>query len=408
MSIFNKPTPPPLEKISEKRFADIELSISKRYSALEKKINSLFDGLSSRLSKFDEQVNILLKRTYDLEGKVEGQLIDVENTAKKQLHNQLDRMEEFEKKMSKSYITIKQHKDISDDIAGTIRSVKTEMDDISKENERIEKSIPKDTASTSLISNIKSELDTKLEKLANAMPKNTVSGEMLKDVRYELINLMQAYATSEALNAVADITKNAYTENTESNKSLQTTITKHQRDLNTQSEMIKSIQSDYLDSEYDLRVDNKISQSSKELLKLIEGTNKAIEKQSIASENEFNSLLEKTKILAKLSDKNKLLFSESLNTVDKSITSKVNKSVNKLNKEVKQLKKTIIELKLGSDTSGLKLMVRELVDEVIKDIKKTNDFALENFKTENVDRKEEIKKINKDINQIITMIQKKK
>ena len=95
MSIFSKPTPPPTEKINEKRFADVELSISKRYSALEKKIDNLFDGLSNRLSKFDEQVNILLKRTYDLERKVEGQLIDVENTAKKQLHHQLDRMEQM-------------------------------------------------------------------------------------------------------------------------------------------------------------------------------------------------------------------------------------------------------------------------------------------------------------------------
>jgi len=82
--------------------------------------------------------------------------------------------------------------------------------------------------------------------------------------------------------------------------------------------------------------------------------------------------------------------------------------VSKVNKEIQLLKKTIIELQLGSDTSGLKLMVRELVDEVVKDIKNTNDFALENFKVENVDRKKEIKKINKDINQIITLIQRKK
>ena len=53
-------------------------------------------------------------------------------------------------------------------------------------------------------------------------------------------------------------------------------------------------------------------------------------------------------------------------------------------------------------------MVRELVDDVIKDIKNTNDFALENFKVENVDRRKEIKKINKDINQIITLNSKKK
>ena len=190
MSIFSKPTPPPTEKINEKRFADVELSISKRYSALEKKIDNLFDGLSNRLSKFDEQVNILLKRTYDLEGKVEGQLIDVENTAKKQLHHQLDRMEEFEKRISKSYITTKEHRDISDDIAGTIRSVKTEMEDISDETKRIEKSIPTDTASLSSIFKIKAELDVKLEKLANALPKNTVSGDTLTGVRQELISQM--------------------------------------------------------------------------------------------------------------------------------------------------------------------------------------------------------------------------
>lgn len=407
MSIFSKPTPPPTEKINEKRFADVELSISKRYSALEKKIDNLFDGLSNRLSKFDEQVTILLKRTYDLEGKVEGQLIDVKNTAKNHLQYQSDRMEEFEKKISKSYITTEEHKNISNDIAGTIRSVKIEMDNINDENKRIEKSIPKDTASTISISKIKSELDVKITKLANALPKNTVSGDTLTSVRQELINQMQTYATTEALKAVSDITKKLSSDNIESNKSILKSVTKHQRDLNKQGEIIKNIQNDYLDSKYDKVVDNKVLKSVNELLQLIKDTNKSIP-TDIVSGNEFKSLLEKQKQLNTLVDKNKILSSESLNTIDKSITGKVNKSVSKVNKEIQLLKKTIIELQLGSDTSGLKLMVRELVDDVIKDIKNTNDFALENFKVENVDRKKEIKKINKDINQIITIIQRKK
>ena len=407
MSIFSKPTPPPTEKINEKRFADVELSISKRYSALEKKIDNLFDGLSNRLSKFDEQVNILLKRTYDLERKVEGQLIDVENTAKKQLHHQLDRMEQFEKRISKSYITTKEHRDISDDIAGTIRSVKTEMDGISDETKRIEKSIPRDTASTTSISKIKAELDVKISKIANAIPKNTVSGDTLTGVRQELISQMQTYATTEALNALSDITKKLSSDNIESNNLISKSVTKHQRDLGLMKEIINNIQKDYLDSDFNKTVDSKILKNSNELLQLIKDTNKAIP-TDIVSGNEFKSLLEKQKQLNTLVDKNKITSSESLDTVDKSITGKVNKSVNKVNKDIQSIKKTIIELKLGSDTSGLKLMVRELVDDVIKDIKNTNDFALENFKVENVDRREEIKKINKDINQIITLIQRKK
>tara|TARA_R110001599_G_scaffold271466_1_gene472491 strand:- start:21 stop:1244 length:1224 start_codon:yes stop_codon:yes gene_type:complete len=407
MSIFSKPTPPPTEKINEKRFADVELSISKRYSALEKKIDNLFDGLSNRLSKFDEQVNILLKRTYDLERKVEGQLIDVENTAKKQLHHQLDRMEQFEKRISKSYITTKEHRDISDDIAGTIRSVKTEMDGISDETKRIEKSIPRDTASTTSISKIKAELDVKISKIANAIPKNTVSGDTLTGVRQELINQMQTYATTEALNAVSNITKKLSSDNIESNNLISKSVTKHQRDLGLMKEIINNIQKDYLDSDFNKTVDSKILNNSKELVQLIKDTNKAIPTDTVSG-NEFKSLLEKQKQLNTLVDKNKISSSESLDVVDKSITGKVNKSVSKVNKDIQSIKKTIIELKLGSDTSGLKLMVRELVDDVIKDIKNTNDFALENFKVENVDRRKEIKKINKDINQIITLIQRKK
>lgn len=407
MSIFSKPTPPPTEKINEKRFADVELSISKRYSALEKKIDNLFDGLSNRLSKFDEQVNILLKRTYDLERKVEGQLIDVENTSKKQLHHQLDKMDQFEKRISKSYITTKEHRDISDDIAGTIRSVKTEMSGISDETKRIEKSIPKDTASTTSISKIKAELDIKIEKIANAIPKNTVSGDTLTGVRQELINQMQTYATTEALNAVSNITKKLSSDNIESNNLISKSVTKHQRDLGLMKEIINNIQKDYLDSDFNKTVDSKILKNSNELLQLIKDTNKAIP-TDVVSGNEFKSLLEKQKQLNTLVNKNKISSSESLDVVDKSITGKVNKSVSKVNKDIQSIKKTIIELKLGSDTSGIKLMVRELVDDVIKDIKNTNDFALENFKVENVDRREEIKKINKDINQIITLIQRKK
>ena len=407
MSIFSKPTPPPTEKINEKRFADVELSISKRYSALEKKIDNLFDGLSNRLSKFDEQVNILLKRTYDLERKVEGQLIDVENTAKKQLHHQLDRMDQFEKRISKSYITTKEHKDISDDIAGTIRGVKIEMDGISDETKRIEKSIPTDTASLSSIFKIKAELDVKTDKIANAIPKNTVSGDTLTSVRQELISQMQTYATTEALNALSDITKKLSSDNIESNNLISKSVTKHQRDLGLMKEIINNIQKDYLDSDFNKTVDLKILNNSNELLQLIKDTNKAIP-TDIVSGNEFKSLLEKQKQLNTIVDKNKITSSESLDTVDKSITGKVNKSVSKVNKDIQSIKKTIIELKLGSDTSGIKLMVRELVDDVIKDIKNTNDFALENFKVENVDRKKEIKKINQDINQIITLIQRKK
>ena len=179
-------------------------------------------------------------------------------------------------------------------------------------------------------------------------------------------------------------------------------VTKHQRDLGLMKEIINNIQKDYLDSDFNKTVDSKILKNSNELLQLIKDTNKAIP-TDIVSGNEFKSLLEKQKQLNTIVDKNKITSSESLDTVDKSITGKVNKSVSKVNKDIQSIKKTIIELKLGSDTSGIKLMVRELVDDVVKDIKNTNDFALENFKVENVDRRKEIKKINKDINQIITL-----
>ena len=218
---------------------------------------------------------------------------------------------------------------------------------------------------------------------------------------------MQTYATTEALNAVSNITKKLSSDNIESNNLISKSVTKQQRDLGLVNEIIQNIQKDYLDSDFNKTVDSKILKNSNELLQLIKDTNKAIP-TDIVSGNEFKSLLEKQKQLNTLVNKNKISSSESLDVVDKSITGKVNKSVSKVNKDIQSIKKTIIELKLGSDTSGIKLMVRELVDDVIKDIKNTNDFALENFKVENVDRRKEIKKINKDINQIITLIQRKK
>jgi len=225
--------------------------------------------------------------------------------------------------------------------------------------------------------------------------------------RQELISQMQTYATTEALNALSNITKKLSSDNIESNNLISKSVTKHQRDLGLMKEIINNIQKDYLDSDFNKTVDSKILNNSKELVQLIKDTNKAIP-TDVVSGNEFKSLLEKQKQLNTLVNKNKISSSESLDVVDKSITGKVNKSVSKVNKDIQSIKKTIIELKLGSDTSGIKLMVRELVDDVIKDIKNTNDFALENFKVENVDRRKEIKKINKDINQIITLIQRKK
>tara|TARA_R110000782_G_scaffold251577_1_gene339148 strand:+ start:99 stop:1343 length:1245 start_codon:yes stop_codon:yes gene_type:complete len=399
MSIFSKPPPPPVEKINETRFADVELSISKRYSALDSKINNLFDGLGNRLSKFDEQVNILLKRTYELESKVEGQLIDVENTAKKQLHKQLDRMDQFEKIISKSYITTVQHKDISNDIAGTIRGVKTEMDSVSSEVKRVEKSIPRDTVSLSSVSKLKSELDIKVEKIANAIPKNTVTGDTLTNVRQELIDLIQNYATTDALKALSNTATQLTSKNNDANKTISDTFKVYQRDLGIQKEQIKTIQNDYLNSSFIKTVDSKLSSITKDFYSVVQDTNSKIPKNTI-SESEFNTLLEKQKQLNKVVSKNHKSSFESLDVVDKSITSKVNKSISGVSNEVEQLKQTIIELKLGSDTSGLKLMVRELVDDVVRDIKNINDFALGNFKTLDTERKKEIQDVSKRLNEV--------
>ena len=401
MSIFSKPTPPPAEKVNEQRFADVELSISKRYSALEKKIDNLFDGLSNRLSKFDEQVNILLKRTYDLEGKVEGQLIDVENTSKKQLHRQLERMEQFEREIAEKFVTIKEHKDISDSIAGTVRGIKTDIDRVGSEGERIDKSIPRNTVSLLSINKLKSELDSKIEKIANALPKNTVSGDTLTSVRLELIDQMQGYATNEALKAVANTTQQNVDTNNKSNQLISDSVTRYKQELGIQAYKLKNIEKDYLDSSFNKSIDSRLTHFTTHLNGLIQDTNKSIP-TNFVSESEFNTLLEKQKQLNELVGKNHKSSNDLLNSTDKTITTTMDKSITKINKDIKKLKQTIIESKLGEDVSGLKLMVRELVDEVVKDIKNTNDFALGSFKTENIERKKDIS----DVNQIVNGLRK--
>ena len=45
-------------------------------------------------------------------------------------------------------------------------------------------------------------------------------------------------------------------------------------------------------------------------------------------------------------------------------------------------------------------MVRELVDDVVRDIKNINDFALGNFKTLDTERKKEIQDVSKRLNEV--------
>ena len=396
-SIFNnKPKQPP---VSEQRFADIELSISKRYEALETKIENRIAGMSDRFSKLDEQVSVLLKRTYDLERRLESRFIEVDNQVKQNLLNYDSKIDAFRKQTKDEFVLRENFLEMSDAVAGSVRKVKLEVDNNKKLIDKTNKAIPTGVAKATQLDKAVSDFDKALLKIANSIPKNTITAESVAGIRKDLIAQMQVYATTDALKAISKEVDNKINKSNKSNNAVASANQKVQRELGIVADKVNNIQEDYLDSRFNKVVESKLKKVNSNLQSQIKETNKAIPTNFITA-NEFNILLEKQKQLTETVDNNLTTSNDSVSIISKTTENKIQSLTTKLNTEIENLKQSVVEAKLGEDTSSIKLMVRELLDIEIRDIKNTNEFSLGNLKEQNISRKNEIKATAQRINEL--------
>ena len=396
-SIFNnKPKQPP---VSEQRFADIELSISKRYEALETKIENRISGISDRFAKLDEQVSVLLKRTYDLERRLESRFIEVDNQVKQNLLNYDSKIDAFRKQTKDEFVLRENFLEMSDAVAGSVRKVKLEVDNNKKLIDKTNKSIPTGVAKATQLDKAVSDLNQAIIKVANSIPKNTITAEAVAGIRKDLIAQMQVYATTDALKAISKEVDSKVNKSNKSNNAVAAANQKTQRELGIVVDKVNNIQEDYLDSRFNKVVESKIKKVNSNLQSLIKETNEAIPTNFVTA-NEFNILLEKQKQLTETVDNNLTTSNDSVSIISKTTENKIQSITTKLNTEIENLKQSVVEAKLGEDTSSIKLMVRELLDIEIRDIKNTNEFSLGNLKEQNINRKNEIKATAQRINEL--------
>ena len=374
-SIFSKPTPTPP---SEKRFADIELSISNRYKSLDDKIDSRMDGLQARFIRLDEQVTELLKRTYDAERKIEGQLIDVENTAKKQFHNYDNKIDNFEKRLDGKYSTVEGTKNLIDDIAGTIRLLKNEINETTKSVKVVEAKIPKNTINKSSVEDAISTLNDAIMKVANAIPKNTASTDLVADVRKEIIKIFDSYSTTEALKSVKSEVDSKIDKVAKASASTTKLSKETQSEFNKLASTVKDIKADYTPKSVIPSINNEIAAAKAELLlsdkKVIESIPTKFVKPI-----ELDNVKDQIRTLGDELLKNKTMLNESINISQSQIDKIVKDAISYFDNKVKELEAAFSD-KSGIDSERMKNIIREVADEEIKLLRNTTKLLQDNVK----------------------------
>ena len=394
-SIFSKPTPTPP---SEKRFADIELSISNRYKSLDDKIDSRMDGLQARFIRLDEQVTELLKRTYDAERKIEGQLIDVENTAKKQFHNYDNKIDNFEKRLDGKYSTVEGTKNLIDDIAGTIRLLKNEIDETTKSVKVVEAKIPKNTVDKSSVEDAISTLNNAIMKVANAIPKNTASTDLVADVRKEIIKIFDSYSTTEALKSVKSEVDSKIDKVAKASASTTKLSKETQSEFNKLASTVKDIKADYTPKSVIPSINNEIAAAKAELLlsdkKVIESIPTKFVKPI-----ELDNVKDQIRTLGDELLKNKTMLNESINISQSQIDKIVKDSISYFDNKVKELEAAFSD-KSGIDSERMKNIIREVADEEIKLLRNTTKLLQDNVKQNVIEVKNQNKNLANKFNEL--------
>ena len=399
-SIFNKKPQPKTPAPSEQRFADIELSISNRYKSLDDKIDSRMNGLDDRFKRLDQQVTELLKRTYDGERRNEERLIDFDAKLTAALKGVNTKLEDFYSDFDKKFPRREELLNQIDDVAGTIRGIKSEIDETNKTVKVVEAKIPKDTAKKKSVEDAIATLNDAIMKVANAIPKNTASTDLVADIRKEIIKTFDSYATTDALKSVAGEVNNKIEKVAKTSATTSKLSKKTQTDFNKVASTVKDIKADYVPQSVIPSINQEIVAAKQELLKSDQEVIAKIPTK-FAKPIEIENLQNSIRTLSDVVAGQKIEISKEVSISKQQVDKIVKDAMSYFDSKVKDLE-TVFAEESGIDSNHMKNIIREIADAEISSLRNQAMLLQENTKQSLI----EVKNQNRNLASKISEMQK--
>ena len=382
-SIFSKePKQPPYKQA----LLDTETSILKRLNSFIDETTNKWKSTNDWITKTGDQVNELLKRTFDLQRKVEGDMIEMEGKFKREISKVPAQLDNFYDDVDSKFPRREELINIADDIAGTIKKLKAEKDVVDAKVDKVRNEIPKNTVKEKVFEGIISELRENLEKVANAIPQNVAKNDFVAEIRKEIIAMFDSYPTTDALKSVqsgveskikkvADVSAVTTRENKKTRKEFEKVAAK-----------VTSLEQDYVSQKMLPSIEEKIKESTTAATEAIKAVQKEIP-TDYAKTTEVEVLREFQKDIMNQFESHKKEQNQSIANTMSNIESIMSRSTSKVEKEIESFKSELAETTMGEDTNFMKNIIRDIADEEIKSLRNQSMLFQENVKNNMIEMK---------------------
>tara|TARA_R110002167_G_scaffold297217_1_gene501583 strand:- start:1006 stop:2241 length:1236 start_codon:yes stop_codon:yes gene_type:complete len=376
-SIFSRT---PQEPSFQKAIIDSETSILKRLNIFIEETTNKWKSNNDWIRKTGDQVNELLTRTFDLQSKVESQIIEVESTTSKKFHSYDDKIDKFEKRLGGKYVTVEDNKSKFDEVSDIFRDISSKVSKLPSDIKSVENKIPTNVVSKDVLEGIVTEFRSNLEKVANAIPKNVASNDLVSDIRREIIEMFHPYVTSDALRLLERKNK---TEIAKVEKSLAVTSKASKKtvnDFNILASKVEAIKEDYVSTSLVPKIKSDIANTSLQLTNLINEVNSKIPTDYAKNSDIDDLRYIQLDILKKLED-HKSDQNSSMDERIADLKSIMDKPTKKVEEDIKNFQNSLAEYSMGEDSNFMKNIIRGIADDEIKNLRSSNSIFQENVAT---------------------------
>ena len=382
-SIFSKePKEPPYKQA----LLETETLIFKRLNSFIEETTNKWKSTNDWIKKTGDQVNELLKRTFDLQRKVEGQIIDVENTAKKQFYDYDVKMQGLEDRLDGKYTTVLEHNEKIDLVTGLYRDLDSKVKKIPSDIKSVQNKIPTNVVKKEVLEELVSELRTNLTKVANAIPKNVASNDLVADIRREIIEMFDPYVTADALKSVENKTKSEIEKVAKAAAATTQESKNTLKEFNKLASKVNDIKDDYIPAKMIPQIRQEITKGDLQLTDLINGVENKIP-SDYATQKEIDVVREVQRNLASLIEENKSAQSKEISTTMSNIEQIMSRTTQTVESKIKDFENTLAETTMGENADFMKNIIRELADEEIKNLRNSNTLFQDNVKNNIIEMK---------------------
>ena len=383
-SIFG--TKPPKQPDYKADLQNTENSILKRLNTFIEESTNKWKSNNDWIKKTGEQVNELLKRTFDLQRTVEGDMIEMEGKFKREISKVPAQLDKFYDDVDSKFPRREELINITDDIAGTIKKIKGEKDQLEAKVDQVRNQIPKNTVKNKAFEDVVSELRGTIEKVANAIPTNVASNELLADTRREIIALFDPYVTSDALKSVERATTSKINKVANTASEVSKESKKTQKEFNKVAAKVTDIENDYVSQKMLPAIEEKI----KEVQTTAQADTAKVKGEiptDYATITEVNVLREFQRDILNKFEEHKKEQNKSTAVTMANIESIMTRTSKTVEAQIGDFKTTLAETTMGEDTNFMKTIVRDIADEEIKSMRNQAMLLQENTKQSIIEMK---------------------